>query len=389
MKRNIVNVIVTVCIAATVLLSCEENEVASPVVTNIRVIEKDSTITGAEFNQTIAIQGSNLGSVRAVMFNDVTVIPSPVYVTDNNIIIAVPDAAPKEVTNKITLVTASGEQVSIDFNVVLPPPEITALYNEFGIPGEENKVLGSYFFLITKVLVGSTEAEIVSFTDSEVTFVMPQDVTTSTVTVVGAGGETTSTFRTHETDGRLINFDIPATGWGSDVCWGDAERIDPDNSELPVISGRYSRIKQTDLPATGYNGSWVISTCYFDFGLPAASHEDKYFKMEVNVVESWKAGYYVIDIGIDGGDHFKYKFKPWDTDTYRTTGLKTEGWKTFYIPLSDFYKYNGDTQADPIVRISDISKIRDVRVDFSNGAEDATVIASHYVALDNLRIVDK
>ena len=389
MKSYIVKVVATVCVAAAVLLSCEDDEVASPVVTNIRVVEKDSTILGAEFNQTIAIQGSNLGSVRAVMFNDVTVIPSPVYVTDNNIIITVPDTAPKEVTNKVTLVTASGEKVSADFNVVLPPPEITALYNEFGIPGEENKVLGNYFFLITKVLVGSTEAEIVSFTDSEVTFVMPQDATTSTVTVVGAGGESTSTFRIHETEGRLINFDIPATGWGSDVCWGDAERIDPANSELPVISGRYTRIKQTDLPATGYNGSWVFSTCYFDFGLPAASHEDKYFKMEVNIVESWKAGYYVIDIGIDGGDHFKYRFKPWDNDTYRTTGLKTDGWKTFYIPLSDFYKYNGDTQADPIVRISDISKIRDVRVDFSNGATGAKVIASHYVALDNLRIVDK
>ncbi|MFZ6012677.1 MAG: glycan-binding surface protein [Bacteroidota bacterium] len=373
------------------ITSCTEDEGGQPVINNVRITEKDSTIAGGKFNLVVAVQGSNLRSVNKVLFNDIEADINPVYITNTNIIVTIPDDAPGAITNTITVFTKSGASATFNFQVVLPEPVVSGVYNEFAPAGSQNKVLGDYFFLVEKVLVGDTEVEIVKSTDQEITFVMPSAVGTDKVTVVAAGGTTTSTFRLNETVGRMINFDIPATGWGSDVCWGDSERVKPEDSDIPVISGKFARIKQKNLAATGYQGDWVFSTCWFDFGLTAGSHDQKMFKFEANVVETWKAGQYTIRIGTDDGGLFIYQFRPWDTNEFRSTGFKTNGWKTFYIPLSDFRKYinDGTTLVEPVVRIADVSKIRDLRVDFNNAGEGAKTIASHYVAIDNLRIVDK
>lgn len=365
--------------AVTTLVSCTEDEDGQPIITNVRVTEKDSTIAGGEFNLTLAIQGSDLGSVQKVFFNDVEATLNPVYVTNSNIIVTVPDSPPTTISNKVTVVTSSGKTASFDFSVVLPKPIISGVYNEFALPGAENKVLGVYLYVISKVLVGETPVEITKVTSTEITFIMPMDaVVDETVTVEGAGGTVTSTFKLHPTEGNMVNFDIPATSWGSDVCWGDAERISPDASDLEVISGKYTRIKQSNLPQSGYQGDWVISTCWFDFSLDAAHHSTKMFKFEINVVEAWKAGYYEINISTEDGSLHQYIFKPWDNETFETSGYSTQGWRTIYIPLSDF-KTTEDAQ------IADISKIRDFQFIFKT--PDAA-IDRFYVAADNFRIGD-
>jgi hypothetical protein len=211
-----------IIVASIGLLSCQEDEEGTPVITNIRVVEKDSAIVAGEFGLAIAIQGKNLGSVVEVWFNDVKVELNPVYVTNSNILLYVANGGPTEVTNTITLVTSSGKRVTGDFTTILPPPYVAQLYNEFAKPGTENFVLGTYFFDIDKVLIGDTEVEILSKTETAIKFVMPETVGQDRVTVIGAGGTTVSAFRLNETVGNMINFDIPATGWGSDVCWGDA-----------------------------------------------------------------------------------------------------------------------------------------------------------------------
>jgi hypothetical protein len=370
------------------LVSCQDDEEGIPVITNIRVVAKDSAIGGGEFGLPIAIQGTNLGSVVEVWFNDVKADLNPVYVTNSNILLYIADGGPTEVTNTITLVTASGKRVSGEFATILPLPYIAQLYNEFAKPGTENFVLGAYFFDIDKVLIGDTEVEILSKTENIIHFVMPETVGQDRVTVMGAGGTSVSSFRLNETVGNMINFDIPATGWGSDVCWGDAERINPDASPIEPVAGRYTRIKQTDLPATGYQGDWVVSTCWFDFGLEAAPATEKIFRFEAYIGEPWKAGFYNFNINTEGEGTFRYEWKPWDVDGLRESGIKTNGWMTFAIPASSFRKFENDAYVNPAVTISDISKIRDLQIMFSNGAANATKIPTHYVALDNFRMVD-
>lgn len=366
------------------LISCEDDDESLPVVNNIRVIEKDSSIVGGEFGLPVAIQGNHLSSVIEVWFNNVQAELNPAYITNSNILIFIPDEGPTEVNNKITLVTKSGQSVTADFETILPVPVIHQLYNEFAKPGTENYVIGNYFFAITQVLVGEQQVEILDQTPTAIKFVMPDVVGVDHVTVVGGGGTAVSAFRLNETEGNMVNFDIPATYWGSDVCWGDAERINPDQSEIEPVSGRYTRIKQTELPATGYQGNWVVATCWFDFGLEPGPASEKVMRFEAYIGESWKAGYYNINLGTESGETFTYQWKPWDTEQYRSSGIKTNGWATFYIPLENFRK----TDVTPAKTIEDVSKIRDLQVMFSNGGDGAAQIPSHYVALDNFRIVN-
>jgi hypothetical protein len=381
-------VLLLVALVSLNLVSCEDDEEGVPIVTNVRVIAKDSSIVGGEFGLPIAIQGNNLGSVQEVWFNDVKAELNPVYVTNTNILVFVTADGPTEVTNTITLVTASGNRITAEFQTILPSPVIWQLYNEFAKPGTENFVVGQYFFDIEKVLVGEQEVEILAKSDNVIRFVMPASVGEDRVTVVGAGGTAVSAFRLNETEGNMINFDIPATGWGSDVCWGDAERINPENSEIEPVAGRYTRIKQNDLAATGYQGDWVVSTCWFDFGLEAAPASEKIFRFEAYIGEPWKAGFYNINIGTESGESFRYEWKPWDADGLRESGIKTNGWMTFAIPASSFRKFANDVYVNPAVTIPDVSKIRDLQIMFSNGAPNAQKIPVHYVALDNFRMVD-
>lgn len=368
-----------------VIVSCTEDEEGTPSISNIRVVPKDSAISAGEFGLLIAIQGTNLGSVHKVYFNDLEAQLIPTFVTNTNIILPVPSEGPNEINNKVTLVTRSGKSVTADFNVILPKPIINQLYNEFPKPGSETSVLGQYFFVIEKVLIGDKEAEILKQSPEEIRIKLPDQIGTEHVTVIGAGGSTTSAFRLNETVGNLVNFDIPATGWGSDVCWGDAERVSPENSSIDPISGKYTQIKQTKLPPSGYQGDWVISTCWYDFGLAPGDHTSKVFRFEAYVGEPWKSGFYNLILKNESGTEFKYEWKPWNNDKDRSTGFKTTGWQTFYIPLSNFVNKDADPQDQ---RIADVSKIRDLYVAFSNGAEGATEIPSHFVAMDNFRIVD-
>lgn len=386
------NILVLIGLFSVALFSCEkedELETGTPVITNVRVVEKDSSITAGEFGLPVAIQGQNLKGVQKVLFNDLEAVLNPVYVSSTNILVYIPDNAPNELTNKITVITGSGESASFDFNVLLPKPVITQVYNEFAKAGSETVVLGNYFYFIEKVMIGEQEAEILAQSPTSLHIRLPEELGTDYLTVVGAAGTATSSFRLHETEGNMINFDIPATSWGSDVCWGDAERIDPENSEIEPVSGRYTRIKQTGLAPSGYQGDWVVSTCWFDFGLAPASHAEKVFRFEANIVEPWKAGRYAFTITLEDGKVYRYLWKPWDTNEYKSSGITTNGWRTFFIPLTDFVRYENDVPVDPAESIADISKIRDLNIAFANPGDDAKEIPSHYVALDNFRIVDR
>ncbi len=379
-KSIIINICIGLILCSAFIISCSEDEDSQPIITNVRVTVKDSTITAGEFNLVVAIQGSGLEGVQKVLFNDVEANLKPVYVTSTNIICPIPDSPPGELLNKITVVTSSGKSASYDFTVILPEPVVSGVYNELAAPGAENRVLGNYFYFVSKVLVGDQEAQITKVNATEITFTMPSgDPTGKTVTVISAGGTATSTFILNSASiGNMVNFDIPATGWGSDVCWGSAERVDPANSDLEVLSGRYTMIRQSNLPKSGWQDNWVISTCGFDFGLPAASHATKMFKFEHYVVETWKAGYYEIMIKSDGVE-YRYLFKPWDSEAYRASGYATSGWRTAYIPLSEFKSAAGG-------QIADISKINDFQFIFKT--PDAA-IDNFYTAADNFRIVDK
>ena len=367
------------------LQSCNDDDDvdAAPMITNVRLLDPvaaDSTISGAIPGTLVVIQGQNLGSVLKVYFNDFEATFNSALGSNTNIVVNIPPTAPTQavkadVTNKVRVVTKGGEAI-YDFSLTSPEPRIDGLYSEFVKPGGTIVINGNYFYSIKSVKLGTTNLEILNRSETELSVKMPAAATMDYITVEGDFGTAKTNFRLNDTTFHMINFDVPATSWGDAVCFGAAPILpatDPD-----AISGKYSRIKQINLPSTGYEDKWVLSTCTFDFKLEAGSALDRQFKFEHNVVEAWKSGQYDFTITADGKE-YTYAYKPWNSTLYQSTGFQTKGWNTAVIELGEFKSSDGSS-------IADVSKITDLKISFNTA--DA-VIASFNTSVDNFRIVKK
>jgi hypothetical protein len=385
--KNIGKTALGLLLAAGMLLafqSCNNDDVdGAPAISNVRLLDPakaDSSLTAAEPGSLIVIQGQNLGSVLKVYFNDFEASFNAALGSSSNIIVIIPAGAPTKavdagVPNKIKVLTKGGE-ATYDFVLTAPVPVISGLYSEFVKANGTVVINGDYFYNIKSVKLGSTSLEVVSATVKQITAKMPATAAVDIITVEGEFGTVKTGFKMNDLTGNMINFDVPATTWGSDVCWGGAPIVAATDAQ--AISGKFSRIKQTKLPATGYSDGWVFSTCYFEFKLPAGDAAGRQFKFEHNIAEPWKAGKYDITIGA-GGTEYVYSFQPWNSTEYAATGYQTNGWRTAVIELSEFKSASGST-------IPDVSKITDLKVSF--GTPDVA-IASFNGSVDSFRIVKK
>jgi hypothetical protein len=355
----------------------------APMISNVRLLDPvsaDSSLSGALPGTLIVIQGQNLGSVLKVYFNDFEATFNSALGSSSNIIVSIPAGAPTQavkpdVPNKIKVVTTGGEAM-YDFSLTSPVPRIDGLYSEFVKPGGTIIVNGNYFYNIKSVKLGTANLEILNRSETELRVKMPAAATMDYITVEGDFGTAKTNFRLNDTTFHMINFDVPATSWGNEVCFGAAPILPA--TDPGAISGKYSRIKQTNLPSTGYEDKWVLSTCYFEFKLQPGAAENKLFKFEHNVVEAWKSGQYDFTITADKVE-YTYAYKPWNSTLYQGTGFQTAGWKTAVIDLAEFKSGDGKT-------IADASKITDLKI--SLNTSDAE-IASFDTSVDNFRIVNK
>jgi hypothetical protein len=122
-------------IAGLVQFACKKNSNSGPpTVTGVRTVtpaEKDSLFTQALPGSLIVIQGSGFSGLQAVYFNDSIAAFNPVYVTNNNIIINIPNGAQSAATNPnvpsaIRIITNHGS-TSYTFHIVLNGPVITGI----------------------------------------------------------------------------------------------------------------------------------------------------------------------------------------------------------------------------------------------------------------------
>ncbi|HEY3387972.1 MAG TPA: glycan-binding surface protein [Prolixibacteraceae bacterium] len=327
-------------ITGVVFNSCKKDNVGGtmPVITNFRVVEKDSLITAGAFGLTIAVIGENLQDVKEVWFNDQKSALNPNFVTSSNIICAIPNKLPSQITNKIKLVTKAGLEYTADFKVILPKPVINSLYNEMAEPGSITKVIGSSLYFISEVKFGDLPATILESKDTEISVTVPAGaVACSLVTVTGEGGTVVSTFKYKDAGLWLFDFDKAATSWGSIDCWGGMKM----RSDAESINGAYGYIEGTDLPPSSWNNDWVASTCWFDYGYNNVDFSMKVLKFEVKAKEPWvwsdaisSADQAGLLITINGSK--TYTFMPQEILAYRTTGFTTNGWMTVSIPMSSF-----------------------------------------------------
>lgn len=375
-------------LAAALLLtfqSCNDDDVdGAPAISNVRLLDPtkaDSSLNAAEPGSLIVIQGQNLASVLKVYFNDFDASFNAALGSNSNIIVTIPLTAPTKavdagVSNKIRVVTKGGE-ATYDFVLTAPTPVVAGLYSEFVKPNGTVVILGDYFYNIKSVKVGNMPLQVLTSTPKQITAKMPATAAVDVITVEGEFGTAKTAFKINDlASGHLVNFDVPATTWGSEVCWGGAPIVPA--TDAGAIAGKYSRIKGTNLPKTGYSDGWIFSTCAFDFKLPAGAAADRQFKFEHNIAEPWKAGKYDITITA-GGTEYVYTFQPWNSTQYASTGYQTNGWSTAVIELTEFKSAAGGT-------IADVSKVTDLKVSFNT---PDVAIASFNGSVDNFRIVKK
>lgn len=210
------------------MVSCEDEPDryviahGKPVVHYIRnlggeVVYKDSvknadmTNTQGQFvvectpQSTLALVGENMRSIVELYFNDCPAILVTSYITDNSLIVVVPESVPKSVTDKIYMVTLDGDTVTYDFHVIIPGPELITMGYEYAKPGSQITLTGRYLIDDPNVPLhvffptadgGVTMAKIDEYSDDYTTLkvTIPEDAAEGKIQITNVYGDCTSKF---------------------------------------------------------------------------------------------------------------------------------------------------------------------------------------------------
>lgn len=315
---------------ALLITSCEDNDAESggkPRIDYVRITDptaSDSLLLGSFLGNLVAIVGDNLGNVKQVWFNDQRAEINLAYVKDETILVRVPNAAPKTVTNQVRLVFKNDSELLYDFIVVVPPPALTSMKSEYVGTGDVATLRGNYFFEpLTVTFTGGIVGEVVKVTQNEVQVRVPEGAMPGPVKLKTNFGEAVSVF--HFRDGRnvLINSD-PYIGWWRSTL------VTAGPVPAP-ISGNYIRVKQT-----------IAEWAWFEIaGGPADAMGERSkrvpddaminpqnyaMKFEVNTQKPYNANGLKINIGQDNSNGAYVWRPPYDS--------KGE-WETVTIPFGD------------------------------------------------------
>ena len=155
-----------ILITGLVIGSCKKNDSGTsgtPVITQVRAVDttkRDSTFKQAIPGTLIVIEGTNLGGLQKVFFNDTSAFFNPVYATGTNIIVTIPATAQTAATDPnvpsiIKVVTNHGT-ASFSFQLYLPPPSISSI--SFDNSGTLVYINGNNFQGVKKVTFPITGA---------------------------------------------------------------------------------------------------------------------------------------------------------------------------------------------------------------------------------------
>ncbi|MBO5549832.1 MAG: hypothetical protein IJ804_01225 [Prevotella sp.] len=224
-----------------------------PTISYIRPVayaQRDSILHEAYMGSSICIVGQNLRSIKKLNFNDLSAVLNTSYMTDNTVIVTVPNELPSEVTEKIYFITTGNDTVTYDFHVAIPAPTIVSMSNEWAAPGEEVTIVGDYFFDDPNIPLTVSFGEeysiprsaIKSFDKHNIIFTMPEGVPHELINVTSAYGSTDGNFMYMDNRGMLFDFDTPCfTGvvlGSAKQGWHDFERYNDEFS----LSGTYMQL---------------------------------------------------------------------------------------------------------------------------------------------------
>ena len=441
-----------VAFAALTTTSCKDEPDAykiadgKPTINFIRPVSaasKDSIITAASMQSTICIVGENLRSVTGLLFNDQQAVLNTSYMTDNTLIVTIPNGIPGTVTDKIYFATNSNDTVAYDFRVIIPAPVVASMSNEWAEPGEEVTIIGDYFldyaeFPVT-VNFGDDftlpRSAIKSISKTKIVFTMPENVPEEKVSVTSIYGTTEGAFQYRDTRGMLFDFDTPIkTGVVlGNHGWHNREIVSDETS----LKGNYLILGGA---AMGDDGGWNDGNFSFEYWAGNWADPENYaeyvrisdladftdfanmslkFEMNIPADNAWSAAPMQIFFGsvtqisqgnagvmdiygnvlagcnntffhTQGSALPRALYMPWkDTDDllYHTDGQ----WQTVTIPLADFiYDFDGNKLSSGFVSTADFGSFNIFVI--KGSYDDKTtlplgVACNPIIKIDNIRVV--
>jgi len=420
------------------VIACEDEpdkyKVASGVPTILYVrspsaTSADSLITAASTGSTICLVGNNLRSIYELYFNDQQAILNSSYMTDNVVIVDIPQTIPGVVSDKIYMVTQKKDTVTYDFSVTVSAPTLTAMSCEYAPVGSEVTITGNYFVddpnvPLSVVFPGNVAVtEFTNISQTSISFVVPDCTQEGSIDVTTVYGTTTSTFHYLDTRGMMFDFD-GVTGLGNHG-WHDATITSDETS----ITGNFVQLGDgaTTMSADGawndskfafeyWPGDWSTPTNYpegegirlFDLvDFSDYANMAVKFEMYIPSTSPWSAG--ALQVIMAGADKVTYGnggtdvygnviaapnntyfqddvlpralYRPWTTTGTYNTG---DQWITVSLPISTsfVYGFSGNTATGTLSE-SDFASLVLFVVGGGVTGTDCTPI----IKIDNIRAV--
>ncbi|MEG1904564.1 MAG: glycan-binding surface protein [Bacteroidales bacterium] len=415
MKNHILNIGL---IAGAILLfnACSDDDNDSknggtPIVRYIRTcdeLKSDSLLNSAYLGAKIAIIGENMGSVNKIMFNDRKAKLNPSFVTNNAIIVDIPNEIPGLKEDLIRLYT-NNDSCEFTFETKVPVPAATAMTCEYVKAGDMAQIQGMYFVNdeavpLKVVFPGGAEAEIVSQDVNNVSVIVPENATKGPIEIISVYGTGKSSFHFRDDRNLILDFDriYPDGGyhhgWHKGYGYGTENGV---NGQYLIFHGEMDDEKWDD-SNFGYE-RWTYRQDDPDF-VDAGNLKDYVLKFEVNVPDVWSSSaFQFIFTGAEevwmnwqetsnGGNpnngyaasatYPRALWMPWSV----TGSYSTNGWITVTIPMTDFrFNAAGEDLKSPmgIGHYSGLSLL----VNGTGGVTGTPCNPTFYV--DNVRVVEK
>jgi hypothetical protein len=340
MKKIIMNksilIIVLVAFGSVFFHGCNDEEsYPQPVINNVRPTSEDISINTGNFGDVIAIQGSGLSTTIEVWFNSVQAQFNPTFVTDNNIVISIPGDFPQEITNQITVVTKGGT-ATFNFEVIVPPPVISSISNEFPADGETLEIYGDVFYNIQSVAFpGGGEGEIITYDTKTIQVIVPDGTTEGKITVNATAGTSETPMNIKDRTGMICDYDAinKFEDWGKETVIVDAST---NPTDPPPVDGNYIKMQSSiDVPTENW---WVDQTATPHGGIAMPDYPDGdpagdyALKFEYFSVGNFNGGH--IQVQFDWGP--EYWFEPYKDEEGNADDFVSTNWRTATIPLDQF-----------------------------------------------------
>lgn len=225
--------------------------------------EADSLLVGAYLGNTVCLVGDNLRSIYELYFNDQKATLNTSYMTDHTVLVDIPKNIPEEVTNKIYMITKSGEKVDFDFSVMVPAPVVSSMSCEYAPAGSEAVLYGDYFvddpnIPLTISMPGDITVEgeqITSITKTAVKFIVPVGAMQGNIRVKSIYGTGQSVFQYKDTRNILFDWDGNYEGaLAAGNSWeGDNEKKGQILPSVPSVDNNYMVLGTTFLSGDQWN----------------------------------------------------------------------------------------------------------------------------------------